>query len=99
MATCKTLRADLKRLIKTQAAALAKVRALNAEVVTATKALPDQWDERESAKAKRMAVIPLVERAQKASDEFFRINSDLVNKREMVATTCDTKPPRKRRAR
>lgn len=96
MATCKTLRADLKRLIKTQATMQAKVRALNAEVVTATKALPDRWDESERAKAARMAVIPLVERAQKASDEFFKVNSDLVNKREMVATTCDA-PKRKRR--
>ena len=99
MATCKTLRADLKRLIKAQATAQTKVRALNAEVVAATKALPDSWDESERAKAKRMAVIPLVERAQKASDEFFKVNSDLVNKREMVATTCDTKSPKRRRSR
>lgn len=96
-ATCKTLQRELKALIKKQATAQATARGLNAEVVAATKALPDRWDESERAKAKRMAVIPLVERAQKASDEFFKVNSDLVNKREMVASTCET--PKRRRKR
>lgn len=86
MATCKELRRQLRTAISEERVAHVAVREANARVVAATKKLPPNYVETASATAERVAVKPLVDVAQAASNRWWTAADELVNKRAAVAS-------------
>ncbi len=86
MASCKTLRRELRLLVKQEREAAKAVREANAKVVEATTKLPPTYVETASAAIARESVKPLVETAQAASDKLWLLADDVSNKRAALAS-------------
>jgi hypothetical protein len=85
LATCKTLRRELRLLVKQEREAWKAVREANAKVVELTTKLPPVHVETASAAVARESVKPFVEAAQNASNKFWTLADEVINKRGAVA--------------